>query len=195
MDIQELVDRRIAELQGEQVTVTDEYEYDVDNDSSRSVNQPARDEFDLDLRDERPLRKRRRSTDGPYSGGDINRFCEVVDAALVEVAGRVMEIAERVTEDHARLEKELLDLRLETLENAESVLDMALSVRKRARRMIAENTGEKVQSVNEVRRGFTLESEGLGSKIPAVPGDRQRAARARASMHDVGVASLFRKTH
>lgn len=195
MDLQELVERRIAELQGQPVSVLeDEFAEEEPGDDGIMVDfeDPG-----MDIRDQRPVRKRR-STDRDQhkdKGANITHFCEVVDAALVEVAGRVMEIAERITEDHARLEKQLLELRLETLENAESVMDMALNVRKKARRLIADNTRESRPSSTADRRGFAVDSEKIDAKPTAGPVERLVDSSERASMHDVGVAALFRKTH
>jgi hypothetical protein len=195
MDLQRLVDKRIAELQSRSVEAKGDHEPE-DPVASVGVIGPSSPLAEEDFRD-----RRVRSTDKPIirterfdPDNSIANFCEIVDAALVEVAGRVMEIAERITEDHSRLEKDLLDLRLETLESVESVMDMALGIRKKARKLIEDTNDSSIAAPKLIRREFAVEYE----QIDATPSDDDRGRGgigARASMHDVGVAALFKKTH
>lgn len=121
-------------------------------------------------------------------------FCEMIDAALIEIAGRVMEIAEGMTEHNARLEKELMDARLTALESAESVMDMALAVRKKARGFINDDQRLCVADERRDKKDLADECERVDAVLSAVADAAQPEAGARVSMHEVGVAALFRKT-
>jgi hypothetical protein len=198
MDLQELVEKRIAELKSRSVAGIDsdpESEQLSSSGSFRNARDPERDSK-VDYRDRRARRPRKSAAVVKPLDRDqsVIEFCEIVDAALVEVAGNVMEIAERVTEDHTRLEKELLDLRLETLEGAESVMDMALSIRKRAQRLLDESRDDFAAAQEFCRREFTVDCEEISSPSTSEPEYGMTGSGSRASMHDVGVAALFRKT-
>lgn len=197
MDLQRLVEQRIAELQALTGSIKDDSPPDFHQERSGSVATLSACEEDLldkDYRDMRP-RRERPATRQTRATTDVKQFCVMVDAALADVVGRIMEITERVTEDHARIEKDLLDLRLETLESAESVIDMALALREKARRMAAVTGNGGQASRTPGRRGFPVDSEEIDSKVSTAIRDRHEELRSRASMHDVGVAALFRKTH
>lgn len=195
MDLQSYVEQRIRELESGQTPAT------VDRRDRRRLKR----EKSLSAieasgvagcgvgNDESKAGEHRRRRFDP--GNNLEDFCEMIDAALVEIAGRVMEIAEGVTEDNARLEKELMDSRLTALESAESVMDMALSIRKKARQIMTDN-GSSVSSLpNPGKRGFTADCEKVVSAAPTTADENRPEAGERASMHAVGVAALFRKTH
>lgn len=168
MDLQHYVQQRIEELEGNPDYV----------DSAVDISPPER-------------REERRSFEPDTNFKD---FCEMIDAALVEIAGRVMEIAEGMTEHNARLEKELMDARLTALESAESVMDMALAVRKKARGFIDDDQlpcpSDKQRDIEDL----TDTSESVDAVLSAVADAAQPEATARVSMHEVGVAALFRQT-
>ncbi|MHB1003918.1 MAG: hypothetical protein ACYC1B_08880 [Thermoleophilia bacterium] len=168
MDLQHYVQQRIDELENIQ--------------ESRD---PADDSSPLDGREER----RRFEPETNFKD-----FCEMIDAALVDIAGRVMDIAENMTEHNARLEKELMDARLEALESAESVMDMTLSIRRKARGFIAAGHPGFPAGQEPDKKDFAKKCEKVDAVLSAVADSRQPEAGARVSMHEVGVAALFRKT-
>lgn len=151
MDIQEMVDARIRELNGQPC-------------SAAPVSRP----------------RLAKDSGGFRKCGDILKFGEIVDGTLSEISSRVLDITEQVSGDYARLEKELLKSRLDLLRSAEIVLDMALSLKKQARLLMATSNIS----------GFR-DADGEESLMEM----RQPRGRIdRASLYDDGVADLFRRT-
>ncbi|RJQ43225.1 MAG: hypothetical protein C4534_08515 [Gaiellales bacterium] len=136
------------------------------------------------------------SQDAEAAGFDpqqnLGDFCEMVDAALAEIASRVMEIAEQVAGDNAKLEQELMDSRLAALESAESVMDMALSVRKKTRMFVANASLPVSHDDESGKRGIPAGCEINDSMKTRALVNTANGASSRASMHEVGVAALFR---
>ncbi len=98
---------------------------------------------------------------------DIEDFILSADEKLAEVAVRVLELTERLSGDLGRMEQELLRSRLEVLQGAETVMDLAMMLRRRCREFLAEGGGAA-----------------MGIEEPVTPpGGRHR-----------GVADLFRRT-
>lgn len=151
MDIQEMVDARIRELNGQPG-------------SAAPVSQPH-------------LAK---DPGGFRDCGDILEFGEIVDGTLSEISSRVLDITEQVSGDYARLEKELLKSRLDLLRSAEIVLDMALSLKKQTRLLMATSNIS----------GFR-DADGEDSLMEM---RRPQGRIDRASLYNDGVADLFRRT-
>ncbi len=100
MDIQGMVDRRIAELESESTAVTS-----------------------------RPGAGRQGESFSPGADRELREFSRMIDAALAQVAAGVLEVSERMAADYTRLEKSILKSRLEALDAIESVLDITLRLR------------------------------------------------------------------
>ncbi len=110
MDIQEMVDRRIAELESEPVAAT--------------RVRPAGEKGSF----------------SPAAAQELKEFGRTMDAALSRVAAGVLEISEKISWEHSRMERSILKSRLEALEAIESVLDITLRLRSEtARRLSAFN--------------------------------------------------------
>ncbi|MBE3066656.1 MAG: hypothetical protein IMZ73_04365 [Chloroflexi bacterium] len=122
MDIQEMVNARIAELRNQSLA------------TNPLISQaPASDRSGRDYVEE------------------LAELSGRMDNDLSEIAGRVLEITERVSDDFARLEKDLLDSRLAMLQHVESVLDMTLALKKQAAKVIGEavaGAGQVGQGIN-----------------------------------------------
>lgn len=122
MDIQEMVNARIAELRNQSLA------------TNPPISQaPASDRSGRDYVEE------------------LAELSGRMDNDLSEIAGRVLEITERVSDDFARLEKDLLDSRLAMLQHVESVLDMTLALKKQAAKVIGEavaGAGQVGQGIN-----------------------------------------------
>ncbi|MBE0429772.1 MAG: hypothetical protein IBX61_07865 [Thermoleophilia bacterium] len=154
MNIQEIVDARVRELR------------------SRALKQDASPGM---------LKTPPRADGENFS--ELTELGALADRVLNDIAGRILEIAEQVSGDCARMEKDLLNSRLALLQNAEAVLDMALSLKVRTREVIDEN----LASSSERAAGDFRDQEGAGSGSGSGGYDR-------ASMISNGVADLFRKT-
>ncbi|MHB1390717.1 MAG: hypothetical protein ACYCXF_05705 [Thermoleophilia bacterium] len=157
MDIQEMVNARILELRNQALGA-----------NLSSCEAPVSDNNDQ------------------YRLEELAGLSVRMDNDLSEIAGLVLEITERVSDDFMRLEKELLDSRLAMLQHVESVLDMTLTLKKQAARVIAKTVSEarigpRTNRIDDQRRLRKVESEG-----PYISG--------RASMVNQGVADLFRRT-
>jgi len=117
---------------------------------------------------------------------DLSDLGDVIDTAMMEVAERVLAISDRVAGEYARMEKDILDSRLAVLQSAEAVLDIAVSLRRRVKSLTsAPATTSRQHELKEdelhlVRAVRNLQDSCLQD--------------GRASMHDHGVASLFRRT-
>lgn len=120
------------------------------------------------------------------TSGDLSELGVVIDSAMTEVAERVLAISDRLAGDYERMEKEFLDSRLAVLQSAEAVLDIAVSLRRKAKALTS-------VSENGIRR-----RPNGGDDLHLVTAVRDLEERClqdgRASMHDNGVASLFRRT-
>lgn len=118
---------------------------------------------------------------------DMVEFRELLDEKLAEVTARVLEIAEKVAVDYSRLEKDMLRSRLSILELAEAVLDITRSLKQRSKELVPpEPVTDRAYSRDAAER---RELESL-----LHPGTAAGAPDRRASMHENGVASLFRRT-
>ncbi|MHB9112454.1 MAG: hypothetical protein ACYC4D_07475 [Thermoleophilia bacterium] len=120
------------------------------------------------------------------SRDDLSDLGDVIDEAMMEVAERVLAISDRVAGDFARMEKDILDSRLMVLQSAEAVLDIAVSLRRRAKALTS-------ASVNAARRR-PLKDDELYLVEAVRDLENSCLQDGRASMHDHGVASLFRRT-
>ncbi|MDO8736207.1 MAG: hypothetical protein Q7K29_03890 [Thermoleophilia bacterium] len=120
------------------------------------------------------------------SRDDLSDLGNVIDAAMMEIAERVLSISDRVAGEYARMEKDILDSRLAVLQSAEAVLDIAVSLRRQVKTLTTAsiNTGRqktlKDDELHLVRAVRDLQDSFLQD--------------GRASMHDHGVASLFKRT-
>ncbi len=111
MDIQEMVDRRIAEI-------TSRAEPENRTRGNESEREPGA---------------------APVSQLDrLAEFGEIMDAALTQVAAEVLDVTERLAGDYTRLEKNILKSKLEALNAVESVLDTALFLRREARERLSQ---------------------------------------------------------
>lgn len=117
---------------------------------------------------------------------ELSDLGDIIEEAMMEVAERVLAISDRVAGDFARMEKDILDSRLAVLQSAEAVLDIAVSLRRKAKALTSASAkparertvrDDELHLVDDV---YELEALGLQD--------------GRASMHDHGVASLFRRT-
>ncbi len=189
MDIQELVENRIAELKAR-------------------TGPPSSMEADLD---EQPPPRERRTDAGagerrraepsgspePSGGAAMQErvaapaeirvdVSESIDEKLAEVSLRILEITEKVSIDCNRMEQNLLRSRLEVLQSAEAVLDIAMSLRRQLAGMKRYDLQEPGlsggSSPSGMDTGMSRDHDILGT------GD------GRASMKDYGVANLFRRT-
>ena len=131
---------------------------------------------------------------------DVSEFNELIDGALGEVASRVLQITEQMAEDYVRLERDMLQSRLEVLSNVESVLDIAMSLRREARNLLA-GPGLRREAPRGERRVARSSARATGSAygprtggVEPEPGNGRTLMRERASMRDRGVAALFRNT-
>lgn len=136
MDIQEMVNTRIAELRNQ----------------SLATNPPI---------SQAPVSDR----SGHDHIEELAGLSERMDNVLSEIAGRVLEITEQVSDDFARLEKDLLDSRLAMLQHIESVLDMTLALKKQAAKVIGDavagagQVGPGMNMLFERRRLHGVEQE------------------------------------
>lgn len=194
MDLQSFIDQRIEELESSEAHGGQQSpeERSSRRDRPMASSSPLVDDGGGRDLTEAPHGERVSARFDPHA--NVSDFCVMVDAALVEIAGRVMEIAERVTDDNARLEKELMDSRLAALENAESVMDMALGIRKKAHNMMADRRRPVSAGEEPGKRGFSAYCEVKDPARAEKPKDRNEETGTRANMHASGVADLFRGT-
>ena len=116
---------------------------------------------------------------------DLSDLGAEIDEAMMEVAERVLAISDRVAGDFARMEKDILDSRLAVLQSAEAVLDIAVSLKRKAKALTSASAS--------VARQRSLKDEEL-HLVETVRDLEDSLQDGRASMHDHGVASLFRRT-
>jgi hypothetical protein len=146
----------------------------------------------VDERIEQLIAQSERSSHAPrhqeaISRDDLSDLGNIIDAAMMEVAERVLAISDRVAGDFARMEKDILDSRLAVLQSAEGVLDIAVSLRRKARALTSASvTAKRQQPCDEEDELHLLRAVHDLEDTPLQDG--------RASMHDHGVASLFRRT-
>ncbi|MCL4473493.1 MAG: hypothetical protein M1539_05290 [Actinobacteria bacterium] len=169
MDIQKMVDERLEELRTQTIRISRPFS---------NGGEPQIREFSAG---EMPPDSFTRSRE------EFLKLEDLMDSSLTEVAERVLEITDRVAGDYARMEKDILDSRLALLQSAEAVLDIAISLRRKARSMIKAGGNTQTAIRNHVRPTYDDEyresydlHEGLND--------------GRVSMHEQGVASLFRRT-
>ena len=188
MDIQEMVDRRIAELssQSEATRPWDGAAAASHEFYRRSGNggEPAFETGDRGA--DNPLPAPVMAAPPMQSTADrLSEFGTIMDAALTKVAAQILEVTEQLAGDYARLEKNILKSKLEALGAVESVLDTAIFLRREARERLS-------QIEVSMRRPQMAPSQ------PTAPGQDTVAEplssdSGRASMHE-GVAALFRRT-
>lgn len=155
MDIQRLVDERIEELL-----------------ARKSISSLPSEEIDEGVRDDR-------------AADDLSDLGALMDEAMMEVAERVLAISDRVAGDFARMEKDILDSRLAVLQSAEAILDIAVSLRRKAKALtFASASSARQRSVKDEELRLVENVRDLEDSLQD----------GRASMHDHGVASLFRRT-
>jgi hypothetical protein len=203
MNIQEMVNSRIEELRSQSEAVTssgrrpsqEQPAYSPESYPVMSVEEDAPGAY-YEEPHPMPVRPRR---DASASAGlqpvDLPRFGEVIDSVLAEVADRVLEITEQMAGDYARLEQDILASRLAVLRSVESVLDIALSLRREARAFIQE--ADRAQRYPRQRGAAVptgLRRDDSFEPMPEFPGEGRTILQDRANMHDLGVASLFRRT-
>lgn len=177
MDIQELVDLRIAEIQS-RTAGSFKPDQRVDIDSNKYPG-PT---------DERNLTRNRRfahEPDMPYEklqveaqgfGNNMGEVLAAIDDSLARIAEKMLDVTDMVAGDYGRLENDLLKSRLAVLLGAESVLDMAVTLREKALLINSEySQSSRLRAIDEEYA-------------------TQRSDKGRASMHSNGVAALFRKT-
>ena len=123
---------------------------------------------------------------GPAAPQELAQFAEIVDAALAGMAGRMLEMTEQLAGDCARLEKNILKARLDTLQTVESVMDIAISLRREARAKL-ETIGD------ELRRQTLVMAAAEQAGLAAASDSRDDGNGSRASMHE-GMAALFKRT-
>jgi len=155
MDIQKMVDERIEELL-----------------AMRGISSLPPEKIDEGVRADRTTE-------------DLSDLGAVIDEAMMEVAERVLAISDRVAGDFARMEKDILDSRLAVLQSAEAVLDIAVSLRRKAKALTSASAS--------AARHRSLRDEEL-HLVETVRDLEDSLQDGRASMHDHGVASLFRRT-
>ena len=183
MDIQRMVDERIEELRNETIRI------------NRHEASSRRRDFDkapsIQPRESRHQREHSRN-----SRGDLSGITAMIESSLTEVAERVLAISDQVAGDYVRMEKDILDSRLALLQSAESVLDIAIILRRKARAMISSVPAEDVESHGYGRGNRRFHVRPLADEDFRVSDEeRYRHIReGRVSMHDHGVASLFRRT-
>ena len=213
MDLQELVDRRIAELKlqpesrppaggsgqyGRQPFSAGDSDQPYGHGSRTRAGDPQP-PFRQAPMPETPLPRRRYSdmeeaARAPVAGQEAEQelahFAEIVDAALAGMAGRMLEMTEQLAGDYARLEKNILKARLETLQTVESVMDIAVSLRREARVRLEEIAGQ----LRRQTAAAMVTSPPEESMPPAHAYDEARLdGNGGRTMHE-GMAALFKRT-
>lgn len=179
MDIQKMVDERVEKLRAQMMKTTSSITDEADFHSSSEtlfVGPPPNN--DISAWNDVPL-----ASPTPRSRIDLTELGDLVDASLVEVAERILSITERIADDYARIEKDILNSRLVVLQSAEEVLDIAISLRRKTKNIISSSDRVNVERPLRVYSGS-----------PVIAGHDGEIQDRRVSMHELGVASLFRKT-
>ncbi|MHB9053233.1 MAG: hypothetical protein ACYC5F_04500 [Thermoleophilia bacterium] len=169
MDIQKMVDERLEELRTQTIRISRPFGND---------EEPDLREFSENRTPPDPLAQSRE---------ELSKLGDLMDSSLAEVAERVLDITDRVAGDYARMEKDILDSRLALLQSAEAVLDIAITLRRKARSMISASSEGQVGLRSHVRPEY---DEDYRYRYSLHEGLNE----GRVSMHDQGVASLFRRT-
>ena len=151
MDIQKMVDDRIEELSFRKrnisatpvlTEVDDRFQAgDAGPQQDRRRHGSEAPEYDTDRR---PRLQRQHQ--------EVPGLQELLDGSLTEVAERVLAITERVAGDYTRMEKDILDSRLALLQSAEEVLDIAISLRRKAKQLLSAPVMEIREYGEEARR-------------------------------------------
>lgn len=182
MNIQEMVDERVEKLRALQTEVSPAGIAEAGED--RPFDNISSDRRRLDLTTE----EQGIPNLGKYLSPTIEEleFGELIDAALTEVAERVLMISDQVAGDSACIEKDILNSRLSVLQSAEKVLDIAISLRRKA-----SSRHRACQKEME----FSAQYEDELQLLEIGQMDKGSFSNdGRASMHERGVASLFRRT-
>jgi len=183
MDIQELVDLRIAKIQS-RATGSSADDYLVDFDDSKSLrSSKVRNVIKNNKFTRKPNLLQEKSQGGIPEPGSMNEVMATIDHSLARIAEKMLDVTDLVAGDYSRLENDLLKSRLAVLLGAESVLDMALTLR------------EKALTINSE---FMQKNQGRADDDGILNESHKyvylRPDKGRASMHSNGVAALFRKT-
>ena len=182
MDIQEMVDLRIAEIQARtnRTSATHDPEFSNGCDSNFCLTNDI-------FRGAGSRGNSRR-----YQSDFQNHFdehCKPVesiaslDQALASVAVKMLEITDMVAGDYGRLENDILKSKLAVLQSAESILDIAVVLRKKALDLGA----DLAQKEPGNRKVKPLQQDDCADNVLHTVG-------GRASMHRHGVAALFKRT-
>ena len=199
MDLQELVDRRIAELRyqseprlranpfperGNRAESSSGYdrEHWERREALPSIPPQTRRGYESRAADASPL------STAPDAQRELSQFAELVDASLAGMAGRMLEMTEQLAGDYARLEKNILRARLETLQTVESIMDIALSLRREARVRLDAIAGE-LRRQPAAAMEPALRPPAAGDTAGENPGGNG----GHGSMHE-GMAALFKRT-
>ncbi len=211
MDIQEMIDSRIEALRAQQPDAITSRTPPVPPEELEAANfGRSFDSFGGEAGDGKPVAVHRqpaaaywnqvapsqtRMSASQPTVMDLSRFGEEIDIAMTQIANQVLEITERLAADYARFEKEMLESRLAVLKTAESVLDVALSLRQESRKMMLAASRH-----SQPARQFTLpvesgrREEEIADPLTEIDAAEHAMINERASMHDRGVAALFRRT-
>ncbi len=174
-----MVDERVEKLRTQMMKATSSIsdEADFSSSSERFLASPSPSN-NLSAWDDIPL-----AGTPPRPGIDLTKLEELVDASLVEVAERILSITERIADDYARIEKDILNSRLVVLQSAEEVLDIAISLRRKTKNIISSSDSVSTERPLRIYSGSSV-----------IAGHDGEIQDRRVSMHELGVASLFRKT-
>lgn len=182
MNIQEMVDERVEKLRALQTEVSPA------GIAEAGENRP----FDNISSDRRRLNLTTEEQGIPNLGKYLSptieelEFGELIDAALTEVAERVLMISDQVAGDSACIEKDILNSRLSVLQSAEKVLDIAISLRRKA---------SSLHRACQKEMEFSAQYEDELQLLEIGQMDEGSFSNdGRASMYEHGVASLFRRT-
>ncbi len=140
MDIQEMIDRRIAELESEPTVAR-----------------------------VRPDAAGQAAGHSPGAARELKEFGRMMDAALAQVAAGVLEISERITGDYSRMERNILRSRLEALETIESVLDVTLRLRSETMRRLGA-VSSRLEDISTGPDPSVTEAPAGGNHISALQG-------------------------
>ena len=200
MDLQELVDRRIAELRYQSEPRVRAGSFPEHGGRAEFSSAADREHWERReaLPPSIPPQTRRGHESGaadtsllstaPDAQQELSQFAEMVDASLAGMAGRMLEMTEQLAGDYARLEKNILRARLETLQTVESIMDIALSLRREARVRLDAIAGE-LRRQPAAAMEPALRPPAAGDTAGENPGGNG----GHGSMHE-GMAALFKRT-
>jgi hypothetical protein len=188
MDLQKMVDERIEKLRTQKIIISTPVTNEVTSDEPELCDLSNKSfKYDNCYDDKIPVRRNLPNGEAlPDPQLRLSELADLMDIALTEVAERILAISDRIAGDYARMEKDILNSRLAVLQGAEAVLDIAISMRRKARNIIFSAVAERDQGLPCT----------IARRNPATGDNREAVLMqdGRASMHDHGVASLFRKT-